>query len=243
MLSSRSCIKSALPPLTPLSLSHPVDPPPVHSPRQSVSLTSLLDINVSSSISLFLSPPSHSLSFLLLPAYRPDRVALLPPPNRIAASTNPLPCRPMSPRPPPFTSLSHELASLTFPPPVFSPLPTSPYSTSLPLSHTYNNGASVPRFYSDGTVAPPARDASKRFHPPASSRLTAVHVPSTTPDAAVLRYILARRPCRSIDSPSLPPFSSYPTFSRPTRHVPPLTLFSSLRLTGSQLACLLAWPA
>lgn len=46
---------------------------------------------------------------------------------------------------------------------------TFPYSTSLPLTHTHiPSAALVPRFYSDATVAPPDRDASKRFYPPLS---------------------------------------------------------------------------
>lgn len=110
-------------------------------------------------------------------------------------------------------------------------------------THTYTTTL-IARFYSDATVAPPDRDASKRFYPPLFTRLIQVHIPPTTPDAAVLRYILAHRPCHSIDSlPSS--FLSHPTSSHPTRHVPPLSLFS-LRLTGQPtclsacLACLTA---
>lgn len=95
MLSSRSCIKSALPPLTPLTLTIAVDQPPVHSPPLFY-FAHLTAQHQRFFLYLSLSLPFLSLFFLLSPACRPDRVALLPSSTRTDAPTNPLPCRPMS---------------------------------------------------------------------------------------------------------------------------------------------------
>lgn len=190
--------------------------------------------------------------FLLSPACRPDRVALLPLPNRTDASTNPLPCRPVSSRCPPFTSLSHEPASLTF------PLLCYYYHQHRLIPHRYRYLTHIPSTlvlgsYSDATVAPPARDASKRSPSFPLRRPSSDSSPCTVDDAWCCRAaVYTCTPSLSFYRfPPLPPSASHPPSSHPTRHVPPLLLFSlSLSLNFSHWrptclsacsACLTAW--
>lgn len=204
------------------------------------------------SLSLSPSPYSHLSLFLSL-SRRPDRVALLPyhPARPALASTNPLPCRPASSRCPPFTSLSHEPASLTFHPHRISTTTLmSSYSISLPLfSHTCT-----------ANEAPHVSTATQRWRrQPGTPRNVSPSRPSPC-----LSFESMYRPRRlmpaccviysravlvlSIRLPSPPFLLSSNLFSSTARHVPPclsfsLTLFSPLRVSLAEPACLSAYLA
>lgn len=140
------------------------------------------------------------------------------------------------------------------------PLPASTYSTSLPLPRTHtctpSGGPSVPRFYSDATVAPPTRDASKHSLLPS---LSAPSIPMYRRrrlmppccgiySRAVLVVLSIPLPPPSLalahPSPSDPRTPPLEPSRRPKLVMCPLSCFSLFCVSlASQLAWLLAWPA